>query len=343
MDTREQIRSGSPFDRDASSQWLLHEDALILEKIALHPDGAPEIRPHREALILRDDLLHPWANGNKLRKLDGYLPELQARGVTDILTCGGVQSAHCAALASLCAERGVRAHVLLRGEAPAQMTGNFAITSLYAQSVTWVARDSYADREAMLDHHARKLTRRLGPASNLHVIPEGASNALALRGLVRLIERLIHHLPNPEAPWRLLIDSGTGTSAAGLLAGILIHDLPWSIRSVMLVPDQHAHYTRTITELATEYAGVEAPGDKLIMLDRRPPRRFGKLVAAEIIRCRQTARLTGVLFDPIYTLAAYDELCHQSEEHDARTLLIHTGGALNLFGVMSRKPHLFQT
>lgn len=34
------------------------------------------------------------------------------------VTCGGLQSAHCAAVAAACAERGMRAHLLVRGERP---------------------------------------------------------------------------------------------------------------------------------------------------------------------------------------------------------------------------------
>eukprot|EP00959_Pyramimonas_sp_CCMP1952_P377157 7899727-Pyramimonas_sp.AAC.1 len=75
-------------------------------------------------LIVRDDLLHPLTggthsrlrgrrlvysfctasvqrsdrHGNKLRKLDALLPLLQSDGATDVLTCGGCQSAHTAAV-----------------------------------------------------------------------------------------------------------------------------------------------------------------------------------------------------------------------------------------------------
>jgi 1-aminocyclopropane-1-carboxylate deaminase/D-cysteine desulfhydrase-like pyridoxal-dependent ACC family enzyme len=49
-------------------------------------------------LLVRDDLLHPLVGGNKLRKLDAVVPELTAAGVTDVLTCGGAQSAHTVAV-----------------------------------------------------------------------------------------------------------------------------------------------------------------------------------------------------------------------------------------------------
>jgi D-cysteine desulfhydrase len=49
-------------------------------------------------LVVRDDLLHPLVGGNKLRKLDAIIPALAAAHVTDVVTCGGAQSAHTVAV-----------------------------------------------------------------------------------------------------------------------------------------------------------------------------------------------------------------------------------------------------
>ena len=72
------------------------------------------------------------------------------------ITCGGLQSAHTAAVAQLCAERGLRTHLLVRGERPAVPTG----LHLYARMlghVTYIGRREYADREAMFDAHLRRV------------------------------------------------------------------------------------------------------------------------------------------------------------------------------------------
>jgi 1-aminocyclopropane-1-carboxylate deaminase/D-cysteine desulfhydrase-like pyridoxal-dependent ACC family enzyme len=72
------------------------------------------------------------------------------------VTCGGLQSAHTAAIAALCAERGVRAHLLVRGERPAVPTG----LHLYARMlgrVTYVGRGEYADRKAMFAAHVQRV------------------------------------------------------------------------------------------------------------------------------------------------------------------------------------------
>lgn len=43
------------------------------------------------------------AAGNKLRKLDGIAAEWRSSGVTDVVTCGGAQSAHTAAIGTVAA------------------------------------------------------------------------------------------------------------------------------------------------------------------------------------------------------------------------------------------------
>ncbi|KAA3462677.1 D-cysteine desulfhydrase 2, mitochondrial [Gossypium australe] len=111
--------------------------------------------------IVRDDLLHPFVNGNKARKLDGLLPLIEDHGVTDVVTCGGCQSAHAAAVAVSCAERGLKSHLLLRGEQPQILTGYNLISTIYG-NVTYVPRSFYAHREEMLQTHASMVAGHTG-------------------------------------------------------------------------------------------------------------------------------------------------------------------------------------
>lgn len=65
--------------------------------------------------------------------------------------------------------------------------------------------------------------------------------------------------------------------------------------------------------------------------------RFGKVLDGEIALCRQVAQQTGILLDPMYTLAAWEQavdLCCGDSE--AKVLMIHTGGTLGLFGLAQR-------
>ncbi|CAN4092524.1 unnamed protein product [Withania somnifera] len=213
--------------------------------------------------VIRDDLLHPLANGNKARKLDALLPLLEDNSVTDVVTCGGCQSAHAAAVAVSCAERGLKSHLLLRGEQPATLTGYNLISTLYG-NVRYVPRSLYSRREEMLLKHAHlvagndglvfslaDLEASLSPnesdehssqvdalskrSKKVAIINEGAGDAAALLGVVRLVEYLSQdHLFGKDQQLKIIMDAGTGTTAVGFGIGAVCLGLPWEVTAVML-------------------------------------------------------------------------------------------------------------
>lgn len=96
----------------SATEWMLPSPASQVHTIAVLPSHSPTPR-HELAFsnlttslgnggggggggkggeagsvrfhVVRDDLLHPLANGNKARKLDALLPLLRRRGATDIV------------------------------------------------------------------------------------------------------------------------------------------------------------------------------------------------------------------------------------------------------------------
>ena len=67
---------------------------------------------------------------------------------------------------------------------------------------------------------------------------------------------------------------------------------------------------------------------------------LGACCRATSRRARQAARDTGILLDPIYTLAAWEvaqEMCSTGD----RVAMLHSGGALGLHGLAQRWPDDF--
>lgn len=102
--------------------------------------------------------------------------------------------------AVLCAERGLRSHLLLRGEQPEFLTGYNLMSTIYG-NVTYVPRSIYANREKVLKSQADLVAGNSGsvlwfddilstslgkqPRSygrRVIVINEGAGDAIALLG-----------------------------------------------------------------------------------------------------------------------------------------------------------------
>ncbi|GMI99759.1 hypothetical protein like AT3G26115 [Hibiscus trionum] len=336
--------------------------------------------------IVRDDLLHPFVNGNKARKLDGLLPLIEDHGVTDVVTCGGCQSAHAAAVAVSCAERGLKSHLLLRGEQPQIPTGYNLISTIYG-NVTYVPRSFYAHREEMLRTHANMVADNTGSvvycndiidaslashtydsskfvqmdaprgtennSNKVAIVNEGAGDAVALLGLFRLVDYLSQdHLLGKKKAFNFVVDSGTGTTAVGLGLGAMYLGLPWKITAIMLadtVDSYRQQERRLIAEFKRQFCllldseKLNGANDGIVnWVDRCHPRKFGNILEGEVDACQQVAQQTGILLDPVYTLAAWETVTRITCAHeaDANVVMLHTGGTLGMFGLAQRyKSH----
>ena len=110
-------------------------------------------------------------------------------------------------------------------------------------------------------------------------------------------------------------------------------------------------------------AGVAA---RLAWVPRAVPRKFGRVLPGEVEACRAVAQRHGVLLDPIWHLAAWEEACRLAAggtpAHDRDCdgsgsgssegaaaaaapgeliAMLHTGGTLGLCGLAQRFPDRF--
>ncbi|KAL1201004.1 D-cysteine desulfhydrase 2 [Cardamine amara subsp. amara] len=328
--------------------------------------------------ILRDDLLQPLVNGNKARKLDALLPLLEDHKVTDLVTCGGCQSAHTAAVAVSCAERGVRSHLLLRGEQPEVLTGYNLVSTMYG-NVQYIPRSRYANREEMLRTYADMVAGEDGSVlwakdivegldtmdvarmddflsskrRKILIVNEGAGDALALLGMFRLVQYLSQdHLLGKKRPVKFVVDAGTGTTAVGLGVAAMSLGLPWQINAIMLADtfeNYKRHEDRLIAEFMRQFpASVICSSldmnHMIKWVDRQHPRKFGKVLEGEVEMCRKIAQETGVLVDPMYTLAAWETATELvQDEKSSIIVMLHTGGTLGMFGLAQRYKSCFTT
>lgn len=270
-----------------------------------------------------------------------------------------------------CAERGLKAHLLLRGEQPQVLTGYNLISMLYGH-VTYIARSLYANREEMLTSHAGSIGGTVVCLDNLLeasinnnsmnlnfpnikederpknlkkivIVNEGAGDAIALPGLIRLVQYLSqHHILGKHQPLKIVVDAGTGTTAVGLALGALCLGLPWEVSAVMLA-DTSEGYRKQEERLISEFCrcfNLHITHKGLVnWVERQHPRKFGNVLKGEIEACQQIAQETGVLVDPIYTLAAWElatQLSHEERKSGAKVVMLHTGGTLGMFGLAQR-------
>ncbi|MEU6357249.1 pyridoxal-phosphate dependent enzyme [Streptomyces sp. NPDC047072] len=171
-------------------------------------------------LLKRDDLIHPELIGNKWRKL---APNLAAAAGRTVVTFGGAYSNHLRATAAAGRLLGLPTVGVVRGQELADRPLNPSLARCAADGMRlhFVDRATYrhkTDPETLAGILAAIL--RAADAKDAYVVPEGGSNAEAVRGCRALGEELRGHADV------VAIACGTGGTLAGLAAG--------------LAPDQHA-------------------------------------------------------------------------------------------------------
>ncbi|MFJ7070013.1 1-aminocyclopropane-1-carboxylate deaminase/D-cysteine desulfhydrase [Streptomyces sp. NPDC101115] len=159
-------------------------------------------------LLKRDDLIHPDLPGNKWRKLALNLREADGRPV---LTFGGAYSNHLRATAAAGRLLGFDTVGVVRGDELEDRPLNPSLARCAADGMrlVFVDRATYRakDDPAVL---ARILERT---PKDVYVVPEGGSNALAVRGCAELGGELC------GAADVAAVACGTGGTLAGLAAG----------------------------------------------------------------------------------------------------------------------------
>jgi 1-aminocyclopropane-1-carboxylate deaminase len=160
-------------------------------------------------LLKRDDLIHPDLPGNKWRKLKYNLEAARAAGASRLLTFGGAYSNHIRAVAAAGALFGFESVGVIRGEAydPLNRSLQFAVDR--GMRLTYLDRRTY--RRKLDPDVVAELRREFG---DFYLIPEGGSNALAVRGCAELVAEITEEFDV------ICCGVGTGGTLAGIAAGL---------------------------------------------------------------------------------------------------------------------------
>lgn len=180
------------------------------------PSPLQEVRDDRfgrhglRLLLKRDDLIHPELIGNKWRKL---APNIEAAGGRALVTFGGAYSNHLRATAAAGRLLGLPTTGVVRGQELAGRPLNPSLARCAADGM----RLHFIDRSTYRHKHepeTRATVLRAAGAEDAYVVPEGGSNAAAVRGCRALGAELGRHCDV------VAVACGTGGTLAGLAAGL---------------------------------------------------------------------------------------------------------------------------
>ncbi|UXY29837.1 1-aminocyclopropane-1-carboxylate deaminase/D-cysteine desulfhydrase [Streptomyces sp. HUAS TT20] len=161
-------------------------------------------------LLKRDDLIHPELIGNKWRKL---VPNIEVAAGRALVTFGGAYSNHLRATAAAGRLLGLSTVGVVRGQELADRPLNPSLARCVADGMRlhFVDRTTYR-RKA--EPETLDAVLRAAGAEDAYVVPEGGSNAAAVRGC-RVLGEELRGLADVVA-----LACGTGGTLAGLAAGL---------------------------------------------------------------------------------------------------------------------------
>lgn len=136
-----------------------------------------------ELVIKRLDLVHPLLSGNKFFKLKYNLEKALSGGFDKILTFGGAYSNHIYATAEAAKAVNLYAIGVIRGEKVEPLNPTLAHADTLGMDLHFVDRSTYRLKQEA--SFLENLEKKFGA---FYLIPEGGTNALAIRGTSEILE-----------------------------------------------------------------------------------------------------------------------------------------------------------
>ena len=270
-------------------------------------------------MLKREDQLHPLMSGNKFRKLKYNLEAARLKKAHTLLTYGGAYSNHILATAAAAAEHGFKSTGIIRGEELKNRVEENPTLSK-AQSLgmkfIFVSRERY--QELTRDE---KKAKHLCAQDGIYMIPEGGSNALAVKGVAEMLTE-----EDLSADY-LCCSVGTGATLAGIVEAARPQQqvLGFAALDHQNLAAEVGRFTKKSTyEIVHDYT-------------------FGGYakVSDQLIGCMNDwLKQTEVLFDPVYTAkmmyGILDRIRRGAIPKGSVILAIHTGGLQGIEGMNSR-------
>ncbi len=297
--------------------------------------------------IKRDDLTGSILSGNKVRKLEFLFYDLLASRCNTVITCGGVQSNHCRAVAAICATAGVECHLVLKGKEPINPEGNYFLSKLFGARVKFISVKEY---ETGVDEVMRDMAARLkSKGKKPYIIPEGGSDPLGAWGYIKALKEIKKQTESSGIDIDVIVTAvGSGGTYAGLYLGAKISGWDIDILGFAVCRDSLFFQKRifdiclTVENELSKDLGLNP--EQIQIDDNFIGPGYAKIGPAETRFIRDVAANSGIVLDPAYTSKALLGLFARVSEgrfsSGSNILFIHTGGQ---WGLLPSGKKLFLT
>jgi 1-aminocyclopropane-1-carboxylate deaminase len=310
-----------------------------LERLSRHL-GGPQIWAKREDC--NSGLAH---GGNKIRKLEYIVPDAIAQGADTLVSIGGYQSNHTRQVAAVAARLGMKARLVQERwvdwpDVVNDKVGNILLSRIMGADVRL---DPSGFGIGIKDSWETAMEEVRAGGGVPYGIPAGASEH-RLGGLG--FANWAYEVQQQERELGVFFDTivvctVTGSTHAGMIAGFAGQDRPRRVLGIdaSATIDETREQVGRIARHTAELIGLDRPlrDDEITVLDGWAGDRYGIPVASTIDAIRLTARLEGMIIDPVYegkSMAGLVDLVRGGEIPPSSTVLYaHLGGqpALNAY------------
>lgn len=272
--------------------------------------------------VKREDLVSPEASGNKFYKLFYNLMMARSQNISTVISFGGPYSNHLHALACVGEREGFRTVGIIRGERPVVIGPTLQDLEAKGMQLVYVSRADYRLKQTA--GFQNWLNATFGPALT---IPEGGANGLGSRGCMVITEAIEQQLKTQGStalPLDICVATGTGTTAAGLLAAAGSNTRIHAFAVLKGVEAMQCTIESAARELNAGSAG------RLCWHPQFHLGGYAKVTPELLSMMGEFEKQTGILLDPVYTakmLWGIKELAKDGQwPTGANLVMVHTGG-----------------
>lgn len=283
-----------------------------------------------QVYIKRDDLLHEHVSGNKWRKLKYNLKHARSRNLSNILTFGGAYSNHIVATAAACKMYGFNSIGIIRGdELHANANDTLIKASEFGMKLKFITREEYRRRSDV--DFLESLSKKY---QSTFVIPEGGSNALAVRGCGELIDEIDVDFDH------IICAVGTGGTMAGIVSRLEPDKMALGIPVL-----KNAHYLEAEVKKLVKANHYKINDNWQLFYDYHMGG-YAKFNVHLIEFINQFKVDQDVQLDPVYTgkmmFALFDMIKRSRFRSGSKIIAIHTGGLQGIDGFNKTQGNLIK-
>ena len=298
-----------------------------------------KIYKNGKLFIKREDELSSGIAGSKFRKYASLIPFLKKENFDEVIVIGGMNSNNIVAAMQLLREFSIKAKFLIHQSYVAAPIGNELWTRmlLHKKIIEYISSEEWKNVNSIADEY---LSGKAREGKKIFILREGGSVLEAIPGAMTLaLDILRNEEMNGITFKNIFVDSGTGTTAMGLIIAMEylgMNDREVHITLIAGTQEEFEKNLQYFRERISELLKTEKCTLAIKVHFHKPSvsAGFGKVNEAIIQKTISIAKQEGILMEPVYSVKHFmvmeDVLDKGGMEGDA--LFIYNGGALGLTG-----------